>query len=110
MGKGGTKFESAPIGCRGGGPRGLTGKEARENMRIFQETGHHPELERSVEAERGAYDDAAKLPQRNAHRPHVFMSIEIGAGEVGAYFSTLVTQCYVEAVEAISFGICWSVS
>jgi len=52
-------------------------------MEIFLNTGQHPELDKKVEQERGVYDDAGKLPQRNAHRPHVFMSVQTSEGNIG---------------------------
>ena len=102
MGKGGTKFEENAIGHRGGGgSRGLTRKEARKNMDIFLKTGHHPELDKKFEQERGTFDDAGKLPQRNAHRPHVFMSVQTGEGNVGMTDRFLRAGCFPFAVSCI---------
>ena len=93
MGKGGTKFEGQAIGhrqSRGGGA--VSGKEARKAMETFKRTDKHPHLAgRDAEAadlahvaEHNAFDDAGKLPPRNAKRPHVFMSVQTAPDSVGA--------------------------
>jgi hypothetical protein len=93
MGKGGTKFEGAAIGnrqSRGGGA--VSGKEARKAMDTFKKTGKHPHLggrdgeaaDLAHAAELNVFDDAGKLPPRNAKRPHAFMSVQTAPDSVGA--------------------------
>ena len=48
----------------------------------FPENGTPPRVGQKVEQGRGVYDDAGKL-QRNAHRPHVFLSVQTGEGKIG---------------------------
>lgn len=91
MGKGGTKFEGAAIGnrqSRGGGA--VSGKEARKAMDTFKKTGKHPHLggrdgeaaDLAHAAELNVFDDAGKLPPRNAKRPHAFMSVQTAPDSV----------------------------
>lgn len=81
MGKGGTKFEGEAIGVRGKDKYGLSAKQMRKNMEIYQATGVHPEVERR---EREARAEAAaagsgqvSLPAHDPHRPFVFWDVTV---------------------------------
>jgi len=81
MGKGGTKFDGDQIGHRTGrGPD--PARERRRKLAVFLNTGYHPDAEAQADPERGAFDDGATLPQRNARRANVYLSVDKANGDL----------------------------
>ena len=75
-----TKFESEAIGVRSGRQKGglPTAKERKKELEEFVKTGVHASqaLARNQPA-------IPTLPERDPHRPHVFMDFRVGPAALG---------------------------
>lgn len=75
-----TKFESEAIGVRSGRSKGglPTMKERKKEMEYYLKTGLHPTQDTS-----SRQPAIPTLPDRDPHRPHVFMEFRIGTNTLG---------------------------
>lgn len=75
-----TKFEGEAIGVRGGRQKGglPTQKERKKEMELYMKTGVHSAHE--VAKNRPMIPS---LPERDPHRPHVFMEFRVGQNTLG---------------------------
>lgn len=95
MGKGGTKFVGEAIGARNQRPSGQSGKELRQQMQRFIETGHHAEIE-LAEREKNLRRPPVPLPDLDVNRSFVYMDISIGGKPAGR----LVIELFDDMVPA----------
>lgn len=77
-----TKFEGEAIGVRGGRQKGglPTQKERKKEMELYMKTGVHSAHE--VAKNRPMIPS---LPERDPHRPHVFMEFRVGQNTLGEH-------------------------
>ena len=95
-----TKFDSEAIGVRAGRQKGglPTQKERKKEMEQFLKTGVHATHEAAK-----ATPAIPTLPERDPHRPHVFMDFRIGPQALGATCEPVQRTRYCSLAQLLCF-------